>query len=271
MTDNKQPIGIFDSGIGGLTVAGAIKKKLPHERLIYFGDTAHLPYGEKSAEAISHFSMKITDFLMTQNCKAIVIACNTASSIAYEQVQEGLRGKAIAFNVIDPVVRYVSENCGQCRVGIIGTRATIGTGAYEQGLKKRNSGIETVSLATPLLAPMIEEGFFNNSISKVVIGSYLSNKLLEDIDKLILACTHYPLIEKQIKHYYGDQAVEIINSANLVAEHVALSLQAENKCASSPAHEDDHFYVSDFTYSFEQSARHFFSKKVQLEEVKLWQ
>src|SRR5882672_11369906 len=161
----EQPIGIFDSGIGGLTVAHAIKKMMPFENLIYFGDTAHLPYGDKSEAAIQAYSIKIADVLLKYNCKVIVIACNSASSSAYELLKEYVRKDVKVINVIDPMVNWVGENYHDCTIGLIGTKRTIQSGIYGEKIDDKKRGITLHSLPTPLLVPMIEEGFFNNKIS----------------------------------------------------------------------------------------------------------
>jgi len=185
------PIGIFDSGIGGLTVAHALKEQMPNESIIYFGDTKHLPYGEKSEESIVNFSTKISKFLVNQNCKAIVIACNSASSVAFDVVKKEAKNISV-FNVIDPVIKEVVKVCADYDIGVIGTKATIKSNVYEHKIIKLCNSSKVSSLATPLLAPMIEEGFINEDISHTVIANYLSNKKLANIDHLILDCTHYP-------------------------------------------------------------------------------
>ena len=186
----RNPIGIFDSGIGGLTVAAAIHKLLPNERIVYFGDTAHLPYGDKSAKAIRGYSQKITEFLLEKHCKMVVMACNTASSVGFRIVKQTCGSKALATNVIDPMVKYVSANYQTGKVGIIGTKGTIDSRVYPRKLKQENEELLVASAATPLLCPMIEEGFFNNNISKTIIFDYLSRNQLEEIDALVLGCTH---------------------------------------------------------------------------------
>ncbi len=154
------PIGIFDSGIGGLTVAKAIRNLLPEENIIYFGDTAHLPYGDKSEAAIQAYSIKIADILLKKGCKVIVIACNSASSASYELLKEYVRKDAHIINVIDPMVDFITENYSGKRIGLIGTKRTVQSGIYTRKIEESNHSILLESLATPLLAPMIEEGFF---------------------------------------------------------------------------------------------------------------
>ena len=261
-------IGIFDSGIGGLTVANAIRKELPRESLIYFGDTAHLPYGDKSPDSIKYYSIRIAQFLLDKRCKIIVIACNTASSYAYETVKDFVGGRVPVINVIDPVIDYVLRKPDIHKVGVIGTKGTIKSDIYARKLKAKNKKIEVESLATPLLAPMIEDGFFNNKISKSIVSSYLSNRRLSKIDTLILACTHYPLIRHEVEEFYKKK-VEIIDTAGVVAEKVKLVL-TEMKLLGNKSNPKRHFYVSDFTKSFEESTRYFFKDKLHLEKANFW-
>ena len=263
----KSPIGIFDSGIGGLTIAHALKEKLPNENIIYFGDTEHLPYGEKSKTAIQNFSKKITQFLLDKNCKTIIIACNSASSVAYQSVKE-IAGNTPVFNVIQPVIDEVVKQCSEYKIGVIGTKATIQSNSYEKKIKALCSSAKVLSLATPLLAPMIEEGFINEDISHTIIANYLSNKQLANIDHLILACTHYPLIHQEIKDYYKG-SVKVIDSANIVVEHIANKLKKDN-LLSNNIKAEHHFYVSNYTESFEKSAQFFFKEDLKLKEVKIW-
>jgi glutamate racemase len=264
-----QPIGIFDSGIGGLTVAQAIHAILPEEQLIYFGDTAHLPYGDKSTAAIQAYAVKICDLLVKQRCKVILIACNSASAAAYDLVKEYVGSKARALNVIDPVISYIGENYPGHTIGLIGTKQTVNSNVYRKKLDDLNRHVTLNSVATPLLAPMIEEGFFNNNISESIIRNYLSDPTLADICALILGCTHYPLIKNQIADFYAGK-VEIVDASQLVAQHVKDFLEKEN--LRSPALTKDHkFYVSDFTRSFEASTRIFFNREVHLEHYPLWE
>jgi len=263
----KSPIGIFDSGIGGLTIAHALKEKLPNENIIYFGDTEHLPYGEKSKTAIQNFSKKITQFLLEKECKTIIIACNSASSVAYKSVKELAKNTPV-FNVINPVVAEVVKQCAEYNIGVIGTKATIQSNIYETEIKVLCNSAKVSSLATPLLAPMIEEGFINEDISHTIIANYLSNPKLAEIDHLILACTHYPLIHQEIKDYYKEK-VNVIDSANIVAEHIAKQLE-KNDLLNNSKETEHHFYVSNYTESFEKSAKFFFQEDLKLEEVNLW-
>ena len=266
-----RPIGMFDSGIGGLTVARAVSRRLPHEQIVYFGDTAHLPYGDKSAAAIQAYSVKICDLLLRQKCKLIMIACNSASAAAYELVREYVGSKARVLNVIDPIVAHLGQSYAGRRVGLIGTKQTVNSNVYKKKVDNLDAGVELHSLATPLLAPMIEEGFFKNSISDDIIGAYLGNAALADIDALVLACTHYPLIKEQIVRYYAGH-VDVLDASEVVAADAEAYLAAHGLLAPAavtpPVH---HFYVSDFTRSFEESTRIFFEQEVHLEHYPLWE
>ncbi|MCB2377379.1 glutamate racemase [Hymenobacter sp. BT635] len=268
---SRRPIGVFDSGIGGLTVARAVSRVLPHEQLVYFGDTAHLPYGDKSTAAIQAYSVKICDLLLRQHCKVILIACNSASAAAYELVREYVGSKARVLNVIDPIVAHVGEAYAERTVGLIGTKQTVNSNVYKKKIDDLDVGVELRSLATPLLAPMVEEGFFNNTISENIISSYLAQPVLADIEALVLACTHYPLIQDQIKAYYEGR-VAVLDASDVVASHVKAYLEANGLAAPAQAAPPRHqFYVSDFTRSFEESTRIFFGQEVHLEHYPLWE
>ena len=266
--DPKAPIGIFDSGIGGLTVAKAIKELLPNESIVYFGDTAHLPYGDKSEAAIQAYSIKIANILLLKGCKVIVIACNSASSASYELLKEYVRKDAHIINVIDPMVEFVIEHFAGKRIGLIGTKRTVQSNIYSRKIEEANCGITLQSLATPLLAPMIEEGFFNNQISHEIIAQYLSDETLTDIEALVLACTHYPLIKKEIISFYQNK-VTVLDSAQVVAQALQRYL-AYNQLLNDTENQGNHFFVSDYTESFEASTRLFFGEKVILERHPLW-
>lgn len=259
------PIGIFDSGIGGLTVAGAIHELLPGESFIYYGDTAHFPYGDKSPDLIRRYSLNIAKYLLFRSCKAIVIACNTASAHAFEAVHQLAKDKAFVINVVDPAAQNIASRFSDTTVGVIGTRGTVNSGIYPQRIKAINPSLTIRQLATPLLAPMIEEGFFNNRISHTVIHSYLEQLPPHEIKALILACTHYPLIKHEIEEFYHG-SVEIIDSAGMVALAVQEVLRNNHllNTGSSPVKE---FFVSDLTNSFRQSARLFFPGEVTFKQL----
>jgi glutamate racemase len=267
MNYDNRPIGIFDSGIGGLTIADGLIQLMPNESMIYFGDTQHLPYGDKSSKTVQRYSLGISEFLAKNNCKAIVIACNTASALAFDVVKEKFPDIKV-YNVIDPVVKKVASTKGS-KVGVIATRATIKSDIYARRIKEINPGIETISLATPLLVPMIEEGFHNQTVSHEIISSYLSKPQLKNIEELVLGCTHYPLIKEEINQYYNAK-VAIFDSPTIVAEQVYQDLK-ENGLLSNSKEANYEFFISDLTDSFEASAGRFIHyKKIKLTEVKLW-
>ncbi len=263
-----QPVGLFDSGVGGLTVAGAIKRILPHEDLIYVGDIAHLPYGDKSAEAVKYYSKKISEFLLEKNCKIILVACNTASALAFEDVKNFVGDKAIVLNVIDPVIDYLFKKGKNDKVGIIGTKGTIGSSVYRDKIKLMAPELEVVSLATPLFVPMIEEGFIFDDISNAIIRSYLSKPQIEDISTLILGCTHYPIIKSQINKYY-DFKVDIIDSAQTAATQLRAVLESEN-LLNNNENSIYKYFVSDYTPSFEVISKMFLEDEIHLEKLDLW-
>ncbi|MBC7425337.1 MAG: glutamate racemase [Bacteroidia bacterium] len=266
----ENPIGIFDSGIGGLTVAKALCERMPHENIIYFGDTAHMPYGEKSPHAIKSYAEKITAFLLEQKCKLIVIACNSASVTAFKNVEKMMPRQKFVINVIDPVVNYMVDETQFTQIGLIGTKRTVSSQVYHKKFKKKNSEITLKSLATPLLAPMIEEGFFNNNISRTVVNSYLSNPHIANVEAIILACTHYPLIMPEIDAFYKGNT-HIVNSADIVSASIEKFLIKHTLQNKSKAKGRQRFYVSDYTDSFEKSARQFFGRNITLKEQNLWQ
>jgi len=263
----KQPIGIFDSGVGGLTVAQAIKQILPSESIIYFGDTAHLPYGDKSAEAITSYSKRITEFLLEHNSKAVLIACNTASASAFETLKKDFGDKTILIDVIDPVVDYLGSRNFK-KIGVIGTKRTISSGTYEKKIRELSPSTNVISLATPLLVPMIEEGFIFDDISNAIIRSYLSNESLAGIQGLILGCTHYPIIKNQISKIFNFN-VEVVDSARIVAMKMRETLEAKN-LLNDTGKVNDQFYVSDYTDYFEKIARMFFEGEINLQKADIW-
>lgn len=267
MNSDSRPIGIFDSGIGGLTVAAAIHERMPHERLIYFGDTAHLPYGEKSGKTIQGYAERITKFLLRNECKGIVIACNSASATAYAQVKEVTPTEIPVINVIDPTVEYVAQKYRKGKIGVIGTKATVNSRSYAKRIKKINPNLMVSMLATPLLVSMVEEGFFDNRISQAIINNYLEKSTLKHINALILGCTHFPLIKPEVDSFYSGET-EVIDSSSIVARSLEEELRKRGM-ASSQLVADHHFFVSEKTHSFEQSTRLFFGERLKLEKKTL--
>jgi glutamate racemase len=263
-----RPIGVFDSGVGGLTVANAIRQVLPNEKLIYFGDTAHLPYGDKSKETIMGYSARITQFLLEQQCKVIVVACNTASANAYETIVREAGDKALVLDVINPVVEFVTSRKKYKHIGVIGTKGTINSGTYVSKIITRNPHVTVASLATPMLVPMIEEGFIFDDISNAIIRSYLSKPELSQIDSLILGCTHYPIIKNQINKFFNFN-VDVIDSSRIVADKLRNLLAGRDQINNDP-NPVHRFLVSDFTDYFQVISKLFFEEEIELEKVNLW-
>lgn len=262
-----RPIGVFDSGIGGLTVASAIHRLLPEERIIYFGDTAHLPYGEKSHDAIRYFSLRISRFLLERDCKAIVVACNSASTAAYDVLLEFFEDKAVFVNVVDPLVKAALE-VPHSKMGLIATHATVQSGVYEKLFSRADPNARLSCLATPLLVPMIEEGFVHNDISRSVLETYLSDPSLKDIDVLLLACTHYPLIRAEIESHYGG-TVRVLDATEYTARALRNALADRNQLSAGKK-EADHFYVSDYSENFARTTRLFYTENIVLERCNIW-
>ncbi|MDO5510871.1 MAG: glutamate racemase [Weeksellaceae bacterium] len=256
-----RPIGVFDSGVGGLTVAKAIKDLLPNENILYFGDSKHLPYGDKSKTTIVEYCENITRFLIEEDCKLIVVACNTASANALREIKRIAAQKKInVIDVVNPVAEHIAYSFHQ-KTGVIATKATVKTGVYRKKIKRLNNQITVRELATPLLVPVIEESLTNTKVSKAVIENYLNSTKFQELDSLILGCTHYPLIEKEVDQYYGGK-VKIVNSPQIVAHKVKNYLQLKNLL--NPDGGNYTFYVSDVTKNFSRLAKKFFGKDISL-------
>jgi len=263
------PIGIYDSGIGGLTVAQAVSKILPEENIIYFGDTAHLPYGDKSAAAIQAYSVKIAHMLLEQNCKIILIACNSASAAAFDLMQEYVASRATVINVIDPVVDYLAKHYANKTIGLIGTTQTVSSNVYQQKIAALDNNITLHAHAAPLLASAIEQGFNNKKIINDLLEEYLNVPELKNIDALVLGCTHYPVISEDIANFYHNK-IDIINGPDIVAESISQTLKTNNLLHTNN-HSTKHFYISDYTESFVDAAKLFFSNGIKLEHFPLWE
>lgn len=263
------PIGIFDSGMGGLTVAKTITEHLPNENIIYFGDTAHTPWGDKSVAAIQAYSLKICDFLLEHHCKFIVIACHTASTIAYEQIRAYVGNRAEVINVVDPVVKHIESRHANKKIGLIGTKQTIRSNLYKKRLECLNQNIQLASLATPLLVPLIEEGFSDKVMSKLAVKEYLSHPSLQDIHALILGCTHYPLIKSHIQNFYST-LIDIIDASEITAQSLKEHLIVKNLLNCYHATQRI-FYVSDYSEFFAHTAKLFFPGNIELKPYPLWE
>ena len=223
-TGDRRPIGVFDSGIGGLTVVSALRRRLPNESIFYLGDTARVPYGGKSPATVQRYSLEIATLLLGENAKTIVVACNTASSLALPELEAGVPVKVTG--VIRPGAEAAIAATRNGHIGVIGTRATIKSGAYERALLALNPAIRVTARACPLLVPLIEEGRLESSITDAVLMEYLQPLLDDDIDTLVLGCTHYPLLRPAIARLLGD-AVKLVDAAENCANAVAQLLAQE--------------------------------------------
>ena len=282
-TVDPRPIGVFDSGLGGMTAVRELLRVLPDERVVYFGDTARVPYGSKSRETVTRFSLEIARFLLRQDVKCLLVACNTASSYALETLKQRLDIPVVG--VIDPAVG-VAVTAGppgpagaaapRC-VGVIGTQATIASGAYAAAIERVAPGTRVVSCACPLFVPLIEEGWLDHPVTRAVAEEYLAGLRREPPDSLILACTHYPLIAPLLGDILGPR-VRLVDSGAEAALATAGLLRRRGQLApprpgpelhagapgagtppSGPAH---HFYLSDERLSFAQVARRFLGREL---------
>jgi glutamate racemase len=227
----ERPIGVFDSGIGGLTVVRALREVLPNERIFYLGDTARLPYGGKSAATVERYSREITALLLEENCKAIVVACNTASALALSALEKELPVPAIG--VIRPGAEAAIAATRNGHIGVIGTRATIQSGAYERAIAALDPALQVTTRACPLFVPLIEEGWLENAITEQVVRQYLEPLLADGIDTLVLGCTHYPLLRAAIARFVGNE-ITLVDSAQNCATAARQLLEAKNLRSQSP-------------------------------------
>ena len=248
--DKNAPIGVFDSGVGGLTVAREIMRQIPNERIVYLGDTARVPYGSKSKDNIIKFSRQIIRFLQTENVKAIVIACNTASALALDEMQQEFDLPILG--VVKPGAKVAVETTVNKRIGLIGTEANIRSGVYTRYIKSLDDEAKVFEKACPLFVPLVEEGWLHDDITLQVASRYLEELKEKDIDTLIMGCTHYPLIRSTIRKVMGDK-VNLVNPAYETAIELKNLLERDNlanKCDVDSPSSMYRFYVSDAEEKF---------------------
>lgn len=248
--DKNAPIGVFDSGVGGLTVAREIMRQIPNERIVYFGDTARVPYGSKSKDNIIKFSRQIIRFLQTENVKAIVIACNTASALALDEMQQEFDLPILG--VVKPGAKVAVETTANKKIGLIGTEANIRSGVYTRYIKSLDDEAKVFEKACPLFVPLVEEGWLHDDITLQVASRYLEELKEKDIDTLIMGCTHYPLIRSTIRKVMGDK-VNLVNPAYETAIELKNLLERDNlanKCDVDSPSSMYRFYVSDAEEKF---------------------
>jgi len=261
------PIGIFDSGIGGLTVVKAVMETMPNENIIYFGDTARVPYGIKSIETIREYALQITDFLLKRNIKLILIACNSVSAVANQEIKDYC-GAIPVLDVVEAgalaALEAPSENH---HIGVIGTLATIGSEAYDKSIHSKNNLKKIYSRACPLLVPLAEEGWINNEISALVLHEYLKDFKDKNLDSLILGCTHYPLFKTQIEDYLRDTNTKVIDSAISIAKMANALLKSQKLINQSTESGVFECYVSDKPQRFQALAERFLGKRLNRIEI----
>ena len=254
------PIGVFDSGVGGLTVVRAILDRLPAESIVYFGDTARVPYGTKSRDTIVKFALEDARFLLSKGVKVIVVACNSVSSNALSILKE--RFELPIIGVIETVARAAHKETRNGKIGIVGTRATIESGAYEKTLSDLGGNSHVKSAACPLFVPLAEEGWLDTPITRMVVSEYLSPLLEWGMDTLLLGCTHYPLLKGAIAEVVGPD-VTLVDSGEATAVELAALLRRESLATSSEAEPHHHFYLSDLPRSFGEIGRRFLGRDIE--------
>jgi glutamate racemase len=258
MSAKGRPIGVFDSGIGGLTVFSALRRRMPEEDLVYFGDTARLPYGSKSKDTVTRYSLDVARFLERRKIKALVIACNTSSALALEAVQKAVSVPVIG--VIAPGARAAASATRTGKVGIIGTEATIASGAYSRALKAMVPNARIWSKACPLFVPLVEEGWWRHPVAAAVAREYLAPVAKAGVDTLILGCTHYPLLKTVVGKTMG-RGVRLIDSAEQSARETE-SLLLETGLRRASGKGSSRFFVSDGPERFSRLAQRFLGRQV---------
>ncbi len=263
----RQPIGIFDSGVGGLTVFSAIRNRFPEEDLVYFGDTARVPYGPKSKNTIIDYSIQNARFLNSLQVKLIIVACNTSSAIAIKELRE--RFTVPIIGVLEPGAEQAVNKTKNKRIGIIGTEGTINSKAYQDEMWRIDPDIETFAIPCPLFVPLVEEGWHNHPVADIITGEYLNSLLEKKIDTLVLGCTHYPILKSVIQKFVGEQVV-LIDSAEAITSHLGEFLVTHPDDYPSPeaSGEDkrsgkDLFYVSDNEEKFKNIASRLLNRDIE--------
>jgi glutamate racemase len=266
MGDNRA-IGVFDSGLGGLTVLSAIQKSLPHENLVYFGDTARVPYGSKSRDTVIHYSLEIADFLIQQNVKMIVVACNTASSHALIEMKKKVNVPVIG--VVEPGVKALAKLFKHSgKAAVIATKSTVKSNSYVNAAREIQPEIHLYQKACPLLVPLIEEGFTNKTATEMIIREYLDEIIREEIKHIILGCTHYPLLKETIKRLYPN-VIQVDSSVETAIE-VKSMLEQKQLMNDPDANGTIKLFVSDITDSLLEMEKLFFGGTIDsMEKVML--
>jgi glutamate racemase len=261
---NRAPVGIFDSGIGGLTVARAIYERLPHESTIYFGDTARVPYGPKSPDTVKRYSLEILHWLLDQDVKAVVVACNTSTAHALRALQEATPVPVLG--VIKPGARAAIESGGEGPIGVIGTAGTIASDAYNRAIQALAPGLPVVQRACPLFVPLVEEGWFDHPATELVAADYLRELREACVRSLVLGCTHYPLLKPLLQRVMGPE-VRLIDSGQATAAALETILMDKALQAPGDAKAQHRFVVSDDEARFRQVGSRFIGERLARAEV----
>ena len=255
-------IGVFDSGVGGMTVAKAIEQLMPDKQLIYFGDLARTPYGSKSPEKIRQYALENTEFLLSKGANLIIVACNSAASVASDILQSSF--DVPIFEVITPAIDKAIAVSKTGRIGVIGTRATIKSCIYEQEIKRKRSDCQVFSEPCPMLVPLVEEGWLHKRETKMITRRYLHPLKKKTVDTLLLGCTHYPLLKHLIQPRIGKR-VNVIDSSHEVAVRLGqYILSRPDLSASMEKKEGSRYYVSDITEAASKTAQRIFGRKIEL-------
>lgn len=256
---NEKPIGVFDSGVGGLTVVREIMKALPNEVIVYFGDTARVPYGTKSKETITRFAMEDAAFLLSHEVKAIVVACNSVSSNSLPYLEQHFSVPIIG--VIEPAVMHACQKTSKKKIGVIGTDATVESNAYRDMIQKRYPGVQVFSKSCPLFVPLAEEGWTDREATFLIAKEYLAELLEQDIDTLVLGCTHYPILKDTIQQVVGDSVV-LIDSAFYTAVYLRELLEKKELLRKSKEEKPSLFFLSDIPRKFPDIAERFLGRQI---------
>jgi len=260
-------IGVFDSGVGGLTVVRALMERLPFENIIYFGDTARVPYGVKSTETIAHYAREITEFLLNQQVKLLIVACNTMAAVAHQVITD--LSPVPVLDVISAGAESAVERTRVKHVGVIGTPATINSNAYARAIHHHDSDIRVFSQSCPLFVPLVEEGWLDHEVTRLTAREYLKTVLCQDIDTLVLGCTHYPLLKPLIQSVAGE-SISLVDSAGAMAEATSSTLQ---RMKMKRVHETPPvytYYVTDVPLRFQSIGERFLGRALANVRVVKW-
>uniref|UniRef100_E6QTY5 glutamate racemase n=1 Tax=mine drainage metagenome TaxID=410659 RepID=E6QTY5_9ZZZZ len=266
-SDPHSAIGVFDSGVGGLTVVRALMERLPFEHIVYFGDTARVPYGVKSVETIAHYTQQIAQFLLEKNVKVLIIACNTMAAVAAQTVRDA--APVPVLDVIEAGAQAAVQVSISAQIGVIGTPATVNSNAYARAIHAQLRGARVYSQACPLFVPLVEEGWLEHEVTRLTAQEYLRPVIAEGVDTLVLGCTHYPLI-KPLLHSVMGEGVRLVDSAEAMAQKTAELLAAQGLLNPSLNQPDYDYYVTDVPVKFQTIGERFLGRSLNNVHVVKW-